>query len=101
MPDDNLILGLAEPARIRIYSVLARSRFNILHLWPFKPRQGGLDEWFGQSRLSPGTLALLKQLAYSRNGRLCFSDVAVVYPRIPTSEERVGFLKTLARLLRC
>ena len=96
-PGDDLVLGLGEPARERIYSVLARNRFNTLHLWPFKSRQGGVDEWFKQSGLSPGTLALLNQLTYLRNGRLCFSDLAVVYPRIPSSEERVRFIKTLAR----
>jgi hypothetical protein len=69
MPHDDLVLGLNRPARERIYSVLARSRINILHLWPFKSREGGVDEWFGQSGLSAGTLALLKQLTYSRSGR--------------------------------
>ncbi|MGB7769607.1 MAG: hypothetical protein WBN22_12230 [Verrucomicrobiia bacterium] len=96
MPPDDLVLGLAEPARERIYSVLARSRLNILHLWPFKSREGGVDEWFGQSGLSAGTLALLRQLTYSRGGRLCFSDLSIVYPRISTSEERRRLIKTLA-----
>ncbi len=96
-PGDDLILSLGEPARERIYSVLARSRMNLLHLWPFKSRASTVDEWFAQSGLSTRTLALLKQLTYLRNGHLCFSDLYVLYPRIPTDEERRRLIKTLAR----
>ena len=96
-PGDDLILALPAPAREKIYAVLANSRLNISHLWPFKAPGRSVDEWFGQSHLSPETLALMKKLTYFRGGRLCFSDLPFVYPRVPTNEERRRLIKTLAR----
>lgn len=96
-PDSELILGLNEPARQRIYSVLAKSHANTLFLWPFKTRAGSLEKWFGQAGLSGGTFAVLKKLVYHRGDYLCFSDLAVIYPRITTADERRRLIKRFAR----
>ena len=97
MPSDELVLGLDEPARKQIYSELAKSQVNTLHLWPFKFRTASFDAWFGQAGLSENTLALLRKLTYSRGAYLCFSDIEVVYPRIASSDERRRLVKWLAR----
>ena len=96
LPRDELVLGLAAPARAQIYSVLAQSRQNILELWPFRARSGTFDDWFEGNGLSPGTIKLLKQLVYTRGPSLCFSDLPIVFPRIATDEERRRLMKTLA-----
>lgn len=97
LPGDNLVLALDEPARKKIYSALARSRENTLHLWPFKSRSASLDTWFGDAGLSDETLALLKKLVYRRGEYLCFSDISLVYPRISSDDERGRLIKRLAR----
>ncbi|HTQ50794.1 MAG TPA: hypothetical protein VMJ12_08785 [Candidatus Acidoferrales bacterium] len=97
LPGDDLVLALDEPARQKIYSVLAKSQENTLHLWPFKSRSDNLENWFGDAGLSDGTLALLKKLVYRRGECLCFSDISVVYPRIARDDERRRLIKRLAR----
>ncbi len=96
-PSDALVLDLAEPARQRIYSVLAKSHANTLKLWPFKARTDSFEAWFGDAGLSAETLALLKKLTYHRGDYLCISDIGVVFPRIATAEERRRLVKRLAR----
>lgn len=97
MPDDELVLDLAEPARQKIYSALAKSQVNTLHLWPFKARTNDLDTWLGRAGLSEKTVGMLRKLVYHRGEYLCFSDINVVYPRIVDAEERRNFIKRLAR----
>ena len=96
-PGDDLVLGLSETARSQIYSLLAKSEINEFYCWPFKFREDGFDAWFERSQLSPGTLALLRQLVYTRGASLCFSDLPVLFPRVATVEERQRLIKTLAR----
>jgi hypothetical protein len=97
MPSDELVLGLDEPARRQIYTVLANSPVNALYLWPFTSRADNADAWFGQAGLSKPTLALLKKLTYRRGQFLCLSDMSVIYPRIASIEERRRLIKMLAR----
>jgi hypothetical protein len=97
LPGDELILGLDEPVRERLYSVLATNQENMLYLWPFKSTADSFDAWFGRAGLSPETLALLKKLTYRRGRYLCLSDMFVAYPRVTTNEERRRLIKMLVR----
>lgn len=96
-PSDDMVLGLDEPARERIYSVLANNQANMLYLWPFKSTADNFDAWFGRAGLSQETLALLKKLTYRRGKFLCLSDMFVIYPRISDIGERRRLIKMLAR----
>ena len=96
-PSDDLVLSLGKDARAQIYTALASSERNEYQFWPFKFRNGGFDDWFAESGLSEGTLALLRQLAYTRGTTLCFSDYSLVMSRIGSMQERRRFMKTLGR----
>lgn len=96
-PDASLILGLSAASRARIYSELATSPQNDFQAWPFTFRNGGFDDWFRGSGLRPETLALVRQLSYTRGPALCFSDLPEVFHRLATTAERRRLLKTLSR----
>jgi len=97
IPPGNLIMSLPPDLRVRLYAGLARSPQNDLHVSPFVYRQGGFDDWFGNSGLSAPTIALVKQVVYQRGVALCVSDVPEVMARISDADERLRLIKTLAR----
>ena len=96
-PGEKLILEMNPQARSQIYSVLAEHPRNDYQFWPCVCRNGGFADWFQQSGLSEGTLALVKSLVYQRGTTLCFSDVPEVLSKIPSAAERRRLTKTLAR----
>jgi hypothetical protein len=97
VPAPGLILDLSPGARAQIYSVLARSERNDLQCWPFTFRDGGLDDWFGQSGIADATVALLKRMAYTRGPSLCFSDLPVLFSQVTDPRERQRVVKALSR----
>lgn len=96
-PRPGLLLELNPQARRQIYSVLARSDLNPRQFQPYAFREGGFDDWFGQSGLSDPTLAWLKRLVYPRGSAICFSDLPELLPQIPTLAERRRLVKALWR----
>lgn len=96
-PSPNLVLGLTPQARRQIYAVLARSELNPRQFQPYAYRQGGFEDWFGNSGLSSNTLAWLSRLVYPRGSAICFSDLPELLPHLATSTERQELLKALWR----
>lgn len=97
VPNEELLLGLTAVARAKIYAELAKTPRNDLHAWPFVYRQGGFDAWFNQSGLSAATLALVRQVAYSRGSAVCVSDLPLLMARVADPAERRRLVKTLSR----
>lgn len=70
-PDDELILGLSETAKERLYPVLGRSETNYMQCQPFRFPLDGLDERFADSGLPPQKIALIRQLTYTNGNSIC------------------------------
>jgi len=96
-PSPQLILGLSQSARARIYSVLAHDERNDFQMWPYTFRTGGFDTWFERSGCSDATIALVRRLTYLRGSSVCFSDLPEVFSQISTLSERRRLVKTLSR----
>lgn len=96
-PPSELILELNPRARTQIYTVLAESEENPGHTWPATFRNGGFDEWFRSSGLPDATVAMIRNLTYSRGASLCFSDTPEAFTRIRSIPERRLLVKTLSR----
>ena len=96
-PPASIVLGLSATARGTIYGVLAESPENRPQREPFRFRADAVDEWFENSHVSSGVIALTKRLLYQQHNAVFFADVDVVFPQIPMMEERLALLKTLAR----
>jgi hypothetical protein len=96
-PSPQLILGLSQSARARIYSLLAQDERNDFQMWPYTFRTGGFDAWFERSGCSDATVALVGRLTYLRGSSVCFSDLPEVFSQIPTIAERRRLVKTLSR----
>jgi len=96
-PPGDLVMELSPEMRARLYAVLAQSRQNDLHAWPFVYRQGGFAEWFTNSSLLPATIALVQKVVYQRGLALCVSDAPELCARISDPAERQRLIKTLSR----
>ena len=96
-PSNELILSLDRQARQRIYSVLADSPQNGPQNLAFTFPTNEFKEWFYRSNLSAETLKIVEPLLYHRGATVCFADLAVVLPMIPSNEERKRLVKTLSR----
>jgi hypothetical protein len=94
-PSPDLIFGMPEDARGKIYQVLAQSpendgQMNFLS-------KDTLDEQFNTSGISPETMGLFRKLCCQRGDYLMFSGVAALLSRISTYEEKLAFTKALTR----
>ncbi|MBX3750885.1 MAG: hypothetical protein KF897_12420 [Opitutaceae bacterium] len=96
-PPPALIEGLAPEARAIIYTALSEFPENPDQHDPYRFRADAADEWFRHSGLPDSTIALVKKLLYRRGNSLVFSDQGLVLGRIPSLQERVRLIKTLAR----
>jgi len=86
-PSRELLRGLRQPARQRLYPILGESRFNFSQFHPFRFRGGGFDEWFANSSLPHETLEIVRDLTYSNKfGALCLSDVVVLQEKLTPAE---------------
>ncbi len=97
VPPADLVLALSAPARTVIYSALSVFPENPDQQEPFRFRAANGAEWFANSGLDPATITLVKSLLYRRGASLLFSDHDLVLPRLPTREERLTLVRTLAR----
>jgi hypothetical protein len=96
-PSKDLVLALRPSARGKIYTALSEFPENIAQHEPFRFRSDSIDDWFLDSDLAPETIALTKQLIYERSGIAFFSDQDLVLSRLPSSAERIRYLKALSR----
>jgi len=96
-PDDELAFSLDPPARTKLYNVLAHFNANQFMRFPFCFHTNTFEARFGDGKLKPETLALLKKLMYQRGDTDCFSDLAIMLNRIADDAERLRFVKALSR----
>lgn len=96
-PPAAFIEGLSPESRAIIYTALSEFPENPDQHDPYRFRADAADEWFRASELPETTVALVKKLLYRRGNSLVFSDQGLVLGRIPSLQERVRLIKTLAR----
>lgn len=96
-PPAAFIEGLSPESRAIIYTALSEFSENPDQHDPYRFRADAADEWFRASELPESTVALVKKLLYRRGNSLVFSDQGLVLGRIPSLQERVRLIKTLAR----
>lgn len=96
-PPPELVLGLSQQARARIYDLLALIPENQMMTKVFSFNPDYLDERLKASDLRRESLELFRGLLYWQGRRLLFADADVVLPRLPDDTERRRFLKMLAR----
>lgn len=96
-PPPAVLLELGEPARRRLYEVLALCGGNPLHESPLSFRVGSDADWFRAAGLSKSTITLTKSLLYARGNAWCLSDWPLVLQQMESQEERHRFLKVTGR----
>ena len=96
-PGAELVRDLSPASRSVIYNTLARLPGNPLQQEPFRFRAEMVDEWFADSGLGEEVIAQIRRLLYRRGNSLLFSDPVLVLPSLPSAQERVRLVKTLAR----
>lgn len=95
--DKDFVIQLPAPARTKLYTTLAAFPENTAQHEPFRFRADVADEWFENSGLSEGSMALVRSFLYRRGTSLIFSDYDVVLPQLSSPEERSRLVKTLSR----
>ena len=95
-PDDELVLSLSPQTRAKLYGELSRNGANHYMRYPFCYPGQSFDTVFGESRLGPALVAMVKKLLYPRGDAQCFSDYEMVLRRAPSEADRLNLLKTLS-----
>lgn len=91
-------LSAMTPAqRSVIYAELAKSPENEFYANPVFITSGSVDQWLGQSRLSPEIREVIKKFTYMRGQVLAFSDLSAVLNYVKTDAEAKDFFKTMTR----
>jgi hypothetical protein len=96
-PEDELVLALSPEVRERLYAVLGEIPENGYYYQPARLRADRFRDWTGRSNLSPQTIELVSRLCYRRRNVLFFSDIDLVFNRIPSLAEKIRFGKMLSR----
>jgi hypothetical protein len=96
-PDPELVLALTPKAREIIYLALAVSPRNAAQQNAFVFRPEFLDERLEGSGLTTDSVMLLKSLLYRHGNLRLFADLQLALPRLPDHQERLRFIKTVAR----
>ena len=94
-PTPELVLALTPEVRSKFYTLLAQWTDNAHMATPYHLPGESLDEIFIKSEVDPAASAMVRKLAYNRNGRRYFSDPELVLRQIPTPEGRLHLLKAL------
>jgi len=96
-PSREFIEGLSPESRAIIYTALSAFEENPDQHDPYRFRADVADEWFRHSGLPAATVEHVKRLLYRRGSSLVFSDQSLVLSQIPSLQERMLLIKTLAR----
>ncbi|MES2695327.1 MAG: hypothetical protein V4773_17760 [Verrucomicrobiota bacterium] len=96
-PPHDLVLELTAETRAILYGALAAFPENAIHRDPFRSRTEFVDSWLDDPALAPEVAALTRRLLYRRKNSVLLSDHDLILPLIPTTGERIDFLKTLSR----
>jgi hypothetical protein len=96
-PPEDFLFAMSAGLRAKIYLQLSQFRENI-NIWdPFRYAGGTFEQWTMDSRLSPDTLGVFRQLIYLRNNVLCFSDLSLLFSRVQDPVEKVRLAQILTR----
>jgi hypothetical protein len=97
-PGDELILGLSQAARAKIYSLLVEFPENAKQVDPIWFCPGKVDERLKDSGLSTASVDLLKGLLYPQGqSLLLFADFEPAVRRLPEGQERWRFMQATSR----
>ena len=96
-PPRDLVLGLDPEVRANLYVLLAGHPLNERHRNAPRFRGDTVDDWLGQARIAPETLAMVRPLVYRHEGFVLFADIDLVQPRIGDHAELRRLYKALLR----
>ncbi len=96
-PSDALVLTLPQPARQKIYTLLANFQENNPQYYPFTFRPEVLESILRDSQLSEVTENKLKTLFYQRGQMTLFSDLDLLVNSLSNDDEKERLLKTISR----
>ena len=98
VPGDPLILSLSPQVRAKLYAILVAFPENSQQIDPIWFQSGWIDWRLKDSRLAPGSLALLNRLLYPQGeGKLLFADFEPALRSLPDDTERKHFMKAVSR----
>ena len=92
-PSLELVHGMAEMPRQRLYTILARHSENPSQQFPFVFR-GEFDDWIRGCDVSEKLLRAMRQMVFRKGGTLVFSDMDYLHITAASNE-----VQTLARQL--
>lgn len=81
-----IIFGLKPSAREKIYTVLAQSPANPAHSMPFRFSPELFDGLMASSDLTPVEVQKVKNLTWSNDGAICFSDLYLLKNAMPAPQ---------------
>jgi len=96
-PDRDLVLGLDNESRTRLYLALVNHPRNVDQRQAFRFCGTSAQQWLTGSDISPQTAKLVAPLIYARGELLFFADRTTVSPMLPSADERKKLLKALTR----
>lgn len=96
-PSDEVILSLSPESRTAIYSVLVRFPENEAQRKAYSIKAVYLDRRIEFSALDSSSADLFRRLLYPQGELLLFADMLPALRTLPTDEERIHFVKTVAR----
>jgi hypothetical protein len=91
------LLAMTPEQRAVIYSELAKSPLNVLHVYPACITHGDVDTWFSQSQMRPEIVDAVKKMTYMRGEVLCFSDISAILSMVDSEKEAHDLMKTMSR----
>jgi hypothetical protein len=96
-PGANVVLGINENTRTKIYLTLARFVENEAQRTAFSFRPKLLNERIAGSGLSTKSIELFKSLLYKSDSFLLFADLDYALPKLQDDAERKRFIKMVSR----
>ena len=93
----DFVRTMNRKARTVIYTALSKFPENNPQSEPFRFNASRRDEWFEGSELKPESISAISSMFYERGKSVLFSDTNFMMGEIGTAEQRLLFLKTLAR----
>jgi hypothetical protein len=95
-PTREIVLGLSPKDRSALYRVLCPFGENLYQRGAFRFCGGSLEEWIGDSPLSPQTRKLIEPLVYRYGTFLFFADMQSIEHSLPSPEERSLLIEALS-----
>ncbi len=95
-PPLEIVLGLSPEDRSALYVTLAGFPENSNARGVFRFCGGALNEWIGDSPISPETRKLVEPLIYRHGNVLFFSDLGPIEGSLPSSQQRSLLVEALS-----